>query len=85
MALINDLCDDLAREVMAAMDETGDERLHEKVAKIMGDSSSAAQELFISAIRGLMAERRARHFVQRTLEAKRSGKLAPTLAAGRAD
>jgi hypothetical protein len=85
MALIHDLCDDLARDVMAAMDEIGDDRLHEKVAKIMGDSSAAAQEAFISSIRGLIAERRARSFVLRTLDAKRRGMAAPVLPPGSID
>lgn len=85
MALIHDICDELARDVMAAMDEIGDDRLHENVAKIMGDSSAAAQEAFITAIRGLIAERRARAFVLRTLEAKRGGFAAPAMRIGTVD
>ena len=33
MALINDLTDALARDVVAAMDELGDDRFHEKYPK----------------------------------------------------
>jgi hypothetical protein len=85
MALIHDLCDELARDVFAAMDELGDDRLHENVAKIMGDSSALAQEAFVSAIRGLIAERRARSFVLRTLEAKRAGMAPPSMRMGSVD
>jgi hypothetical protein len=77
MAMIDEVMDALARDVLAAMDETGDDRLHDKVAKVLLDSSPTTQEIFVKAIRALLAERRARDFLNRTLTALRSGGKAP--------
>ena len=77
MAMIDDLCDQLARDVLAAMDETGDERLHDKISKILIDVSPTTQEVYLKAIRVLLAERRARAFLDQTLKAKREGMAAP--------
>lgn len=77
MAMIDDLCDQLARDVLAAMDETGDDKLHDKISKILIDVSPTTQEVYLKAIRVLLAERRAREFLDRTLAAKRGGTAAP--------
>ena len=77
MAMIDDLCDQLARDVLAAMDETGDDKLHDKISKILIDVSPTTQEVYLKAIRVLLAERRAREFLDRTLAAKRTGTAAP--------
>lgn len=77
MAMIDDLCDQLARDVLAAMDETGDERLHDKISRILIDVSPTTQEIYLKAIRVLLAERRARAFLDQTLAAKRAGTAAP--------
>jgi hypothetical protein len=82
MAMIDDVIDALARDVMAAMDETGDDRLHDKVAKVLLDSSPTTQEIFIRAIRALIAERRAREFLDRTLQARREGGRPPQAPRG---
>ncbi len=77
MAMIDELCDQLARDVLAAMDETGDERLHDKISKVLLDSSPTTQEFYLKSIRVLLAERRAREFLDRTLKASREGGKAP--------
>lgn len=82
MAMIDEVIDQLARDVLAAMDETGDDRLHDKIAKVLLDSSPTTQEVFIKAIRALIAERRAREFLDRTLSATRSGGKAPDAPRG---
>ncbi|QYK40388.1 MAG: hypothetical protein KF887_13265 [Paracoccaceae bacterium] len=78
MAMIDDLCDQLARDVLAAMDETGDERLHDKISRILIDVSPTTQEIYLKAIRVLLAERRARAFLDQVLSAKREGRAAPS-------
>ena len=40
MGILQDLTEALARDTMAAMDEFGDERLHERVAKVLLDMST---------------------------------------------
>jgi hypothetical protein len=82
MAMIDDVIDQLARDVLAAMDETGDDRLHDKIAKVLLDASPTTQEVFIKSIRALIAERRAREFLDRTLAARRSGGAAPEAPRG---
>jgi hypothetical protein len=79
MPLINDLTDALARDVVAAMDELGDDRFHEKISKILLDMSPTTQELYLAAIRGLLAERKARAFLNAALAAKREGRTGPTI------
>ena len=79
MPLINDLTDALARDVVAAMDELGDDRFHEKISKVLLDMSPTTQELYLAAIRGLLAERKARAFLNAALHAKREGRTGPTV------
>ncbi len=79
MALINDLTDALARDVVAAMDELGDDRFHEKISKVLLDMSPTTQELYLAAIRGLLAERKARAFLNAALQAKREGRTGLTV------
>ncbi len=82
MALLQDLTEKLALDTMKAMEETGDDRLHEKVAKVLLDSSPTTQEAFMTAMRALLAERKGRDFLERTLRAKRAGQTAPAAPRG---
>lgn len=77
MALIHDLCDALARDVVAAMDELGDDRLHEKVSKVLLDMSPTTQEAYLTSIRVILAERKARAYLNAALKAGREGGTAP--------
>jgi hypothetical protein len=79
MALIHDLCDALARDVIAAMDELGDDRFHEKISKILLDMSPTTQEAYLTSIRVILAERKARAYLNAALRAKREGGAAPHL------
>ena len=72
-----DLTEKLAKDVVDAMDETGDDRLAEKVGKVLLDASPTTQEAFMTAIRVLLAERKARKFLEANLKAKREGGTAP--------
>jgi hypothetical protein len=82
MALINDLCDKLAQDVVAAMDELGDDRFHEKVSKVLLDMSPTTQEVYLTSVRVLLAERKARAFLNAALKAKRDGKAVPHMDLG---
>jgi hypothetical protein len=77
MALIHDLCDALARDVVAAMDELGDDRFHEKISKVLLDMSPTTQEAYLQSIRVILAERKARAYLNAALKAKREGGAAP--------
>jgi hypothetical protein len=77
MGVIEDMGDQLARDVIAAMEELGDERLHDKVARVLLDASPTMQEAFLTAYRVRVAEKRGREFLEKVLKAKREGKEAP--------
>ncbi|WP_323041814.1 hypothetical protein [Gemmobacter sp.] len=62
MALIDELVDTLSGDVYAAMLETGDDRLHERVAKAIGALSPTMEEAFMTSMRLRLAERRGRLF-----------------------
>ena len=82
MGLLQDLTEALARDTMAAMDELGDDRLHDRVSKVLLDMSPTTQEAFMTAMRALLAERKGRLFLEQTLKAKREGRDAPTAPRG---
>lgn len=77
MSILQDLTEKLAKDVVDAMDETGDDRLHEKVGKVLLDASPTTQEAYMTAVRVLLAERKGRKFLEQTLRAKREGTAAP--------
>ena len=82
MGVVDDVADMLARETVAAMLELDDDRFYDKVAKVVGDVSPTVQEAYTLAIRARLAERRTLDFINRTLEAKRSGGVAPKAPRG---
>ena len=77
MAILQDLTEALAKDVLDAQDELGDDRFYEKVSKILLDASPITQEAFMTAVRVILAERRARKFLEGSLKAKRTGAAAP--------
>lgn len=60
MGVTEDLADALARDVLAAVDELGDDTLIEAIAKTLGTSSTVTQEAFMTSVRVRTAEARAR-------------------------
>ncbi|MEI6098158.1 MAG: hypothetical protein WCS20_07645 [Alphaproteobacteria bacterium] len=74
MGILQDLTEALARDTMKAMDELGDDRLYERVAKVLLDMSPTTQEAFMTAMRALLAERKGRAFLEQTLKAQREDK-----------
>ncbi len=74
MSMLEDLCDALARDVVAAQDEIGDDRFYEKVSKVLLDMSPTTQEAYMTSIRVILAERRARKYLEEALERSRAGK-----------
>ncbi len=74
---IQDLADDLARDVLAGSVELEDPFFYEKVAKVLGASSPTLQEVFMTSIRIRLAEKRAREFFDKAMDAKRKGAKLP--------
>lgn len=77
MSALEDMGDALARDVIAAMEELGDERFYDKVSKVLLDASPTMQEAFLTAYRVRMAEKRGRAFIEASLKAKREGGTGP--------
>ncbi|MCU9846595.1 hypothetical protein OEZ60_01065 [Defluviimonas sp. WL0024] len=57
----------LAADVLAAVEETGDEALVTEVNKIVEAASSALQEAYMAAIRAQRADAKARLFLEARL------------------
>ncbi|MEJ6388538.1 hypothetical protein [Gymnodinialimonas ulvae] len=65
--LAQELAEQLAIDTVDAADKLGDETLTETIAKSVGASSPTTEELFRTAVRTLVAERRARRLLQEKL------------------
>lgn len=77
MSVLEDMGDALARDVLAAMVELDDEKLADKMSKILLDASPTMQEAFLTAYRVRVAEMRGRKFLENALKAKREGREGP--------
>lgn len=66
------LADRLAEDTLAAMDETGEDRLYTEVGNVLGASSQSLEEAFLTAIRIRLAERNARRFLDARLAKARA-------------
>ncbi|MBF9042029.1 hypothetical protein HKCCE4037_01715 [Rhodobacterales bacterium HKCCE4037] len=67
--LAQELAEKLALDTVAAADKLDDESLPETIAKSIGASSPTTEELFRTAVRTIMAERRARKLLNERLAA----------------
>lgn len=76
MSFIEDLADGLARDVLAAMDEMGDDRFYMEVGKMLASLSPSMEDGFMTAMRVRLAERRARDLLDRKLAGFRKGPAA---------
>ncbi|MEI4470649.1 hypothetical protein [Frigidibacter sp. MR17.24] len=71
MALVDDLADALARDVLAAQPELDDDRFYDKVSAAVGALSPTLQEAFMTSVRLRLAEIRGRRFLEAALQARR--------------
>lgn len=60
MGVTEDLADELAREVIKAIEATGNEDLMTDIQKVLATSSQTAEEAFLTAIRVRRANIKAR-------------------------
>ena len=70
MDLLESVADDLARQALAIVGTSHDDKLIKDMAEVMGASSSTLQEAFLTAVRIRKAEARALE----TLEKFKAGK-----------
>ncbi|QBF31799.1 hypothetical protein [Thalassococcus sp. S3] len=64
----------LAEDTMAAMDETGQDRLYTEVASVLAASSQSLEEAYLTEIRVRLSERGARAFLERKIKEARQAK-----------
>lgn len=74
---LEELAGKLAQDTMAAMDESGDDRLYIEVGNVLAAASQSLEEAFLTEIRVRLAERKARRFLDQRL-----AELRATPAAG---
>ncbi len=74
---VQDLGDQLAKDVLEAQGELDDDRFYEQVGRVLMTSSPTLNEAFMTSVRIRLAERRARAFFDKALAAKREGGAAP--------
>ncbi|MBI1172719.1 hypothetical protein GC209_15085 [bacterium] len=77
MPTIAEMGESLARDVIAAAEELGDDKFFDKVAKVVSDASPTLLEAYTTAYRVLVAEQRARRYLEAALRAKRGGTAPP--------
>jgi len=68
MSLQDDVADRLAKEVLALVEDTGDEDIIEDVKKVIGTSSTTLEEAYMTAVRVRRAEGRALALLARRRE-----------------
>ncbi|OCX67023.1 hypothetical protein BFP70_02290 [Thioclava sp. SK-1] len=79
MALVDQMAEKLAADVMQAQKELGPEadRLYVEVANFIGTSSPALEEAFLTACRVHLSEQRGRAFFEKKLKALQAQALKP--------
>ncbi|WP_420859228.1 hypothetical protein [Marivivens marinus] len=60
MGLLDDMADDIAQLALADEAKTGDDKIVDEIAAILGTSSQTLEEAYKTAIRVRRAEKRAR-------------------------
>ncbi len=60
MQIIETLADELAKDVLAAIEKTGNDKMADQISEVIGASSQTMQEAFLTAVRVRRAEARAR-------------------------
>ncbi|MDZ7711524.1 MAG: hypothetical protein U5K36_16780 [Roseovarius sp.] len=67
MGVTEDLADELARDVIKAIEATGDEDIIGEITKVLGASSQTAEEAFLTALRVRRANLKARALLMERL------------------
>lgn len=74
MSLLDDMADELAQRALADEAASGDEKIVDQIAEILGSSSQTLEEAYKTAIRVRRAEKRARSLLAERASARKSAK-----------
>jgi hypothetical protein len=77
MGVTEDLADALARDVLEAVEATGDATLIDAIATTLGTSSTVTQDAYMTAIRVRTAEARARKLLNERLQKAMAARNTP--------
>lgn len=78
MSTLDNLATKLAEDTIAAMVETGNDRLYVEVGQILAASSQSLEEAFLTEIRVRLSEQGARKFLNAKLAETRAKKQSQT-------
>jgi hypothetical protein len=78
MGVTEDLADALARDVLEAVEATGDPTLIDAIATALGTSSTVTQDAYMTAIRVRTAEARARKLLNERLKKAMADRNTPS-------
>ena len=67
MSLTNELAEKLALDTINAADAMADPNLVQDVSNVLGASSQTTQEAFMTAVRVINSERRARRYLEQRI------------------
>ena len=67
MSELQKLADDLAQDVIAAMERMDDDKIYREISEVLEAGSSSAQEAFVAALRFRIAIARGRAHLERRL------------------
>ena len=68
MGIVEDLADALAVDALKTEEMTGDDKVVDQVAEILGADSITTQEAFLTAIRVRKADKRARIYLDKKMK-----------------
>lgn len=85
MGVTEDLADELARDVIKAIEVTGDEDLVADIQKVLGAGSQTAEEAFLTSVRVRRANIKARAYLIEKMKKFKAEKEAAQTSGGDMD
>jgi hypothetical protein len=77
VSVLEELADALARDVIQAAQDLGDEDLVAEIGKVLGASSTTTQEAYMTAVRVRLSEQRARRALAERIARGRAAGSSP--------
>ena len=72
MSILEDLADDLAKDVLEFADKAGDEHIVDEISTVLGATSATLQEAYLTSVRMRLAEARGRKLLGDRISGKES-------------
>lgn len=82
-SLMDEIADLLARDVIKAAQELGDDTLITEIGRVIGASSTTTQEAFMTAVRVRLSEQRARKALEERIARGPAGGPRKEIGAGK--